>query len=40
MFAMPEPLSVEGEALWDEAMAQVERERHDPALSRTRDVGL
>ena|SRR5882724_10268185 len=40
MFAMPEPLSPEGEALWEEAMAQIERERHDPALNRTRDVDL
>jgi hypothetical protein len=40
IFAMPEPLSTEGEALWDEAMAQVERERHDPALVRPRDVDL
>ena len=40
MFAMPEPLSPEGEALWEEAMAQVERERRDPTLNRLRDVDL
>jgi hypothetical protein len=40
VFAMTEALSPEGEALWDEAMAQVERERRDPGLSRTRDIDL
>jgi hypothetical protein len=40
VFAMTEPLSPEGEALWDEAMAQVERERRDPLLNRARDVDL
>jgi hypothetical protein len=33
-FAMKEPLSPQGEALWDDAMAQVERDRKDPALLR------
>jgi hypothetical protein len=27
MFAMPEPLSPAGEALWDDAMVQIERDR-------------
>jgi len=40
VFAMSEPLSPEGEALWDEAMAQIERDRHDPVLNRARDVDL
>jgi len=40
VFAMDEPLSAEAEALWDEAMAQVERERKDPSLNRPRDVDL
>src|SRR5262245_25676891 len=34
VFAMPEALSPEGEALWDEAMTQVERERRDPFVNR------
>ena len=40
VFAMDEPLSAEAEALWDEAMAQVERERKDPSLNHPRDVDL
>src|SRR5438046_2482581 len=40
MFAMPEPSSPEGEALWDEAMAQIERERRDPTRNRPRAVNL
>lgn len=40
IFAMPEPLSPEGEALWEEAMAQIERQRRDSTLSRLRDVDL
>jgi hypothetical protein len=40
IFAMPEPLSPEGEVLWEEAMRQVERDRKDPALNRLRDVDL
>jgi hypothetical protein len=39
-FAMNEPLSPKGEALWEDAMAQVERDRKDPALSRLRDIDL
>jgi len=38
IFAMTEALSSEGEALWDEAMAQVERERRNPTLSRAREA--
>ena len=40
VFAMDEPLSAKAEALWDEAMAQVDRERKDPSLNRPRDVDL
>ena len=40
VFAMTEALSPEGEAHWNDAMTQVERERHDPALNRARDVDL
>ena len=40
IFAMQEPLSPEDEVLWDDAMAQVERERRDPVLNRLRDVDL
>lgn len=39
-FAMKEPLSSQGEALWEDAMAQVERERKDSALNRPRKVDL
>ena len=39
-FAMKEPLSAQGEALWEDAMAQVERDRKDPDLSRVRDIDL
>jgi hypothetical protein len=39
-FAMTEALSPDGEALWDDAMAQIERERRDPLMSRARDVEL
>jgi hypothetical protein len=35
---MKEPLSPEGEALWDEVMAQIERERKDPILNQPRKV--
>jgi hypothetical protein len=34
MFAMVESLSPEGEALWNEAMARIERERRDPDLTQ------
>jgi len=40
MFAMKEELSPEGETLWNDAMARIERERHDPTLSRSRDIDL
>jgi hypothetical protein len=40
IFAMPEPLSAEGEALWEEAMKQAERDRKDPRLNRLRDLDL
>lgn len=39
-FAMTEPLSASGEALWEEVMAQVERDRRNPALNRPRAVDL
>jgi hypothetical protein len=39
-FAMNEPLSPQGEALWEEVMRQIERERKDPTLGRVRDVEL
>ena len=39
-FAMKEPLSPQGEALWNEVMAQIEQERRDPALTRLQDVDL
>jgi hypothetical protein len=34
------PLSEEGERLWDEAMAQVARDRKDPLLNKPRKVRL
>ena len=40
LFAMTEPLSPEGEALWDAAMTQIERDRRDFTLNRPRDAGL
>ncbi len=40
LFAMPERPSPTGEALWDEAMAEIERDRKDPALNRRRKVAL
>jgi hypothetical protein len=39
-FAMTEPLSEEGERLWEEAMAQVARDRKDPVLNRPRKLRL
>jgi hypothetical protein len=39
-FAMREPLSPEGEKLWEEAMTQVEGDRKDPALGRLRGIDL
>jgi hypothetical protein len=40
VFAMKEPLSPEGEALWEKVMKQIDRDRKDPVLSRPRDVDL
>jgi len=40
LFAMTEPLSPAGEALWQAAMAQIERDRKDSALNRPRDPAL
>lgn len=40
IFAMPEPLSAEGERLWEQAMKQVARDRKDRRLNRPRDVDL
>jgi hypothetical protein len=39
-FAMKEPLSPQGEVLWEDVMRQIERDRTDPLLSRARDVEL
>jgi len=39
-FSMPGPLSPDGEALWDDAMAQVQRDRTNPALGHLRDIDL
>jgi hypothetical protein len=39
-FAMKEPLSPQGEALWEDAMAQVGHDRKDPVLSRLQDIDL
>jgi hypothetical protein len=40
IFAMAEPLSAEGEELWEQAMKQVGRDRKDRRLNRPRDVGV
>jgi hypothetical protein len=40
LFAMTTTLSAAGEALWDEAMGQVLRNRRDRALNRARKVTL
>ena len=40
IFAMTEPLTPDGETLWDEAMARIERERQDTALICARAVAL
>jgi hypothetical protein len=40
IFVMDEPASPEADKLWDEAMQQVERERRDPGLNRSRDFDL
>jgi hypothetical protein len=38
LFAMAQPLSPAGEALWDAAMAQIERDRGDLKLNRPRKL--
>lgn len=38
LFAMPQPLSPAGEALWDAAMARIERDRTDLRLNRPRKL--
>lgn len=40
IFAMTETLSPEGEALWEDGMTQVARERRDARFNRVRDVDL
>jgi hypothetical protein len=40
VFAMNEPLSPEGEALWEQAMRQIDGDRKDSVLGRPRDVDL
>jgi hypothetical protein len=40
IFAMPEPLSAEGERLWEQTMKQVARDRKDRRLNRPRDIDL
>ena len=40
IFAMTETLSPEGEALWENAMKRVARERRDARYNRVRDVDL
>jgi hypothetical protein len=40
IFAMPEPLSPDGERLWKQAMKQVARDRKNRRLNRPRDVSL
>jgi hypothetical protein len=39
-FAMTVSPSAKGQKLWDEAMAQVERDRRNPRLNRARAVDL
>lgn len=40
LFAMTTPLSAAGEALWDEIMEQVRRDRKKRALNRPRKIAL
>lgn len=40
LFAMAEPLSSAGEALWHDAMAQIERDRKSPRLSSLRKLAV
>jgi len=36
LFALPEQSSTVDDAMWDEAMAQIARDRKDPAINRPR----
>ena len=36
LFAMPEPLSPVADALWEDAIARIARDRKDPGLNRPR----
>lgn len=40
LFAMATPVSPAGEALWDDAIEQIGRDRKDPVLSRPRKFAL
>jgi len=40
LFAMAQPLSPAGEALWEAAMTRIERDRKDFALNRPRNPDL
>ena len=40
LFAMTEPLSAAGEALWDDAIEKIQRDRKDRALNRPRKIAL
>ena len=40
IFAMPTPLSAQGERLWEQTMKQVARDRKNRRLNRPRDVDL
>ena len=40
IFAMPEPLSAEGEQLWKTAMGQLARDRKNRRLNRPRSIKL
>jgi hypothetical protein len=40
VFALTKPLSAKGQALWDDAMAQVARDRKNPVLNRARNFDL
>ena len=40
IFAMQEPLPAEVEALWEDAMGQIRRDRGDPRFNRARKIDL
>jgi hypothetical protein len=40
IFAMPEPARADAEAIWEDAMAKVRRDRADPRLNRARKTGV